>query len=65
MTQKTARNFLEYMMQIHNIIDDLNVPDDDKQMFKLLLTWGFTKWEESECRGNLLTTSLMRNEKYQ
>ena len=64
-TQKTARKFLEHMMQISNITDDLNVPDNDKQMFKLRLTWGFTKYAESECRGNLLTTSLMRKKIYQ
>ena len=66
LTKKNARKFLELIANIHNIIDDVDVPDDEnKQALKSLLTWAFTKWNEAECRGDMLVDSLMKNKKYQ
>lgn len=63
-TEKSAKQYLQMMTELHNKIETLNSSQEEKNQFKSLFFFLLSKMCESDCKGQILNNVLIKNKKY-
>ncbi len=63
-TESTAKEYLEIMKEISDKLQNMDVEENEKQIFRSLFITMFGTFCEKDCFSKLLGTSYQRNKKY-
>ncbi len=64
LTAKTAKQYIDLMTDLINKMEELDVSKEQKEQFRSLFIFLFSKMCESDCKGIMLSKQIQNNKKY-